>query len=260
MLKYTRYYALLALIITIASCKLDPLILPESVRQVFTKQTTGQSRQVPKRKIPSIPQYLACVPANYNDLPLQKWPLMINLHGMGERGDDSAEIERVKNELTRNVESNHVPAILICPQLTKVYTAWYTPDLDSLVAQVKEKYNIDDKRIIVIGYSLGAKGVWDWTMANPVQFSCAVPIAGWGEASKASVLKNLPVWAFHNKYDDFINAYSTTSIIDAIKAAGGKKTKLTLYEASGHGGWPETYNNPDVINWMLAQKKSILSY
>lgn len=255
MLKYIPYCAMIALFITLAGCKSDPLILPDSVKQIFTKQTPGQSRQLPERKIPSIPQYLASVPANYNDNLLRKWPLMINLHGTGERGDDSTQLSLVQNDLTRNIENNQVPVILICPQLTKSYSVWYAPDLDSLVAQVKQKYNIDDTRIMVIGYSLGAKGVWDWTMSNPTQFSCSVPIAGFGDVSKAASLINLPVWAFHNKYDDFIDAYSTTSIIDAIKAAGGTKTRLTLYEASGHGGWPETYKNPEVITWMLAQKK-----
>lgn len=263
-LKKNILYILSGILLLVSACKKDTPQLPRQkdpdpdpiATRPFVPQQVGQSYHKPDTANPSIPQYLANVPSTYNADPTKKWPLMISLHGAGERGKDSIDIQKLeRQDLNKTFRTKDLPCILISPQLISYYTAWQPNDLEKLLAEIKKHYNIDENKIILTGYSLGAHGVWDWGMANPANFSCIVPIAGWADKTNAAKLKNTYVWAFHNKKDTAVKLAGSQDMINAIKAAGGKKAIITVYDAAGHNAWSRTYTNVDVMDWMLAQKK-----
>lgn len=237
---------------TVIDSILDPILT-----RPFVKQTPGQSYHRPDVANPSIPHYLANIPLTYNDEPKKKWPLIISLHGAGERGKDSIDIQKVeKLDLTRVFRRDNPQAILISPQMISYYTAWQPGDLEKLLVEIKKHYNIDDNRIVLTGFSLGAKGAWDWGMANASNFAAVVPVSGWADKTNAAKLKDTYVWAFHNKDDTAVRLAGSQDMINAIKKAGGKKAIITIYEGITHNAWSRTYTNADVMSWMLSQKKN----
>jgi predicted esterase len=202
----------------------------------------------------SIQQYLAYTPKGYdaND-KTKKWPLVIFLHGSGERGTD---INRVKTngfpKLCMNNDTDY-QFVMISPQLTPNID-WNTWHLQAFFQEVVSLYNIDPSRIILTGLSLGGGGTWLWANDNPQNFAAIVPVCGWGAPSQACKLKNVAVWAFHGDKDTTVPTSSSVAMIDALKACGANPT-LTLYPGVGHDSWSRTYSNPEVVNWIMKQKK-----
>ena len=194
-------------------------------------------------------QYLLYIPDGYNRT--KKWPLVLFLHGAGERGSN---IDSVKRHGPPKLvdQGKNFPFILVSPQCPSDET-WSVRVLKSLLDDIRTRYSIDPSRIYVTGLSMGGFGTWKLAMAYPDQFAAIAPICGGGDTSAVSVLKNTPVWAFHGKQDKVVPIERSESLVKALKDCGGN-VRFTVYPDVGHDSWTDTYNNPEFYRWLLAQR------
>lgn len=194
--------------------------------------------------------------------PGKTYPLVLFLHGAGERGDDNkAQLKHGVPAIIRNAEKLGTPVFLLAPQCPA--NGWWSTRgkdgenalLDAVLALVDEKlkqHPIDPKRFHVTGISMGGYGTWEMLSRVPDRIASAVPICGGGNPKLAGKFKDVPVWAFHGEADEVVPAERTREMIAAMEQAGGKP-KTTYYPEVGHNSWTRTYNNPEVIRWMLEQ-------
>ena len=218
----------------------------------FVRQQTGVSfRKVNNPK--GITDYVLQIPASYNDQKTVKWPVIIFLHGIGERGND---LNQVKNAglAGKAAADPNFPFIVISPQC-KTDSWWDNPSLDALYADVLKQYNIDPQRIYLTGLSMGGYGTWDWAQNAPDKFAAIVPICGGGTPANACVLKSVPVWAFHNADDPTVSVYNSRDMVDALVKCCSNLVKYTENPTGGHDAWTKAYNDPALYDWIKAQKK-----
>ena len=195
--------------------------------------------------------YLLYLPKDYDKR--ESWPLLLFLHGAGERGVD---LERVKTHGPPKLIAGgkDFPFIVVSPQCPK--DRWWEPvELVSLLDEVGEKYNVDSDRIYVTGLSMGGFGAWRLAFHAPDKIAAIAPICGGGETYWARRFAHLPVWAFHGAKDTGVPPQRSRGMVDALKKSGGAP-KLTIYPEAGHDSWTETYDNPKFYEWLLEQKKS----
>ena len=195
--------------------------------------------------------YLLYLPEGYGKKGT-KWPLLLFLHGAGERGTD---VELVKRHGPPGlVEAGEkYPFILFSPQCP-VDEYWSVPVLKALLDGILERYRVDRSRIYLTGMSMGGNGTWRMATAHPDIFAAVAPICGWGDTTRVSALREIPVWAFHGKKDPVIDFERGESMVNSLKSAGGN-VRFTAYPEAGHDSWTETYTNPEFYAWLLGQKK-----
>lgn len=201
--------------------------------------------------------YQLFVPRGYAAMPKQQWPLVIFLHGSGERGSD---IERVKVNGPPKIVVNHPgsPFLMISPQLEEGGD-WNQQTLERLLARIRKAYRVDPSRIYLTGLSRGGHGSWAWATARPDLFAALVPVAGRGDPAKACALKDMPVWALHGDNDDIVRPVGSFAVVEAIRACPGLtvQPRLTLYPATNHGSWEPAYDEDAVWRWMLEQRRAV---
>ena len=195
--------------------------------------------------------YLAYVPADYQKTK-EKYPLVLFLHGSGERGTD---IEKVKKHGPPMLieKGKQFPFIIVSPQCAPG-KSWDSELLINLLDSVMKKYRVDASRVYLTGLSMGGYGAWQFAIDYPERFAAVVPISGGGEPGDVWKLKNIPVWAFHGANDDVVPLKEDANMVDALKDCGGN-VKFTVYPELGHNAWATTYNNPEVYDWLLKQHK-----
>ena len=196
-------------------------------------------------------KYLLYLPDGYGTEGT-KWPLVLFLHGSGERGTDLGLVR--KHGPPMLVEAGRkYPFILVSPQCPEDED-WSVPVVKALVDRILERHSVDRSRIYLTGISRGGKGVWNTAIEYPDLFAAIAPICGWGDSTKVSVLKDVPTWVFHGKKDPVIAFEREESMVKNLKAAGGN-VRFTAYPEAGHDCWTETYQNPGLYEWLLQQKK-----
>lgn len=209
--------------------------------------------------------YLEYVPQDYSK-NTNKYPVVIFLHGIGERGTTSTDPTTLKTSvqkvarvgLAKNVKyGTQYPFILISPQLKSSYGTWPANYVIEVVNHVKKYLRIDEKRIYITGLSLGGFGTWTTLGAYPEVFAAAVPICSGGNAlSKACAIasENVGVWAFHGTGDNIVSYTVTTKMVNAINSCTPKPSplaKTTLFSGLGHNIWDKVYKETDALKWML---------
>jgi len=195
--------------------------------------------------------YLLALPKNYDKQ--DSWPLVLFLHGAGERGDD-LELVKMHGPPKLIGEGKEFPFIVVSPQCPK--DVWWEPiELTALLDQVVKTHNVDKDRIYVTGLSMGGFGTWRLAAFTPDRFAAIAPICGGGEPYWARRFSHLPTWAFHGAKDQGVPLERSQEMIDAMKEKGGEP-KLTVYPEAGHDSWTETYNNPEFYKWLLEQKRN----
>jgi len=221
-----------------------------------SEKTGGQSKQMLRKKIVKIADcnYLLYLPADYGKDD-KKWPLILFLHGAGERGSN---VEVVKNNGLPNMIANgkSFDFIIVSPQCPK--DIWWPEQTDVLIAlldEIEAKYRVDTDRVYLTGLSMGGFGTWTLAEQYPQRFAAIAPICGGSEQYAASRLKKVPVWAFHGAKDNVVPLARSQAMVTAIKNAGGD-AKLTIYPEAQHDSWTETYNNPELYQWFLSHRIS----
>jgi predicted peptidase len=195
--------------------------------------------------------YLLYLPEKYSEDD-KKWPLMIFLHGSGERGSD---VNQVKLHGPPKVveKKKDFPFILIAPQCP-TGESWDVHALDKLLDDALTKYRVDTDRIYLTGLSLGGGATWRWASTHPERFAAIIPIAGFGDPKLGSTLKHVPVWAFHGRLDTTVKVAESEKLVEAVKEVGGN-ARLTIYPLGIHDVWTETYDNPEIYKWLLEHKR-----
>jgi predicted esterase len=184
----------------------------------------------------------------------KRWPLMLFLHGAGERGDN---LQLVKAhgppKVADKLDAKSFPFILVAPQCP-ANKLWSIKPLLALLDKVMREYPVDPARVYLTGISMGGFGTWALAAEAPARFAAIAPICGGGDPASAPKLKKVPIWTFHGAKDTVVPIELTQKIVDAVKKAGGE-VKFTIYPEASHDSWTATYNNPALYRWLLAQKK-----
>jgi len=200
--------------------------------------------------------FLLHLPKEYNDLQSNKWPLIIFLHGAGERGDN-VEIIKEHGGLPKVIENGlELPCVVASPQCPA--NSFWVNELQNLnyfIDTLVEGYNIDIHRIYLTGMSMGGFGTWYLAMAYPEKFAAIAPICGGGMSWNAKVLNKIPVWAFHGAKDPVVPLFESENMIETLKNCGAKEVKFTVYPEAKHDSWTETYMNKDLYKWFLSHRK-----
>jgi predicted peptidase len=199
----------------------------------------------------------------------QKWPLVLFLHGSGERGNDNQlQIVHIRDLFLNKANLVKYPAFVLAPQcpLGKrwVETHWgvskhFMPDSPSdaviavmrLIEELILEYPIDTSRIYVTGLSMGGFGTWDLICRYPDKFAAAAPVCGGGDISRAKIIKDIPIWVFHGSNDRVVKVKLSRDMVNAIRANGGKP-KYTEYPGVGHDSWINAYKEKNFLTWLFS--------
>jgi len=195
---------------------------------------------------------LVRVPDGYNDTPAKQWPLILFLHGAGERGND---LTKIKNQGPQAyIDQGHpLPFIVVSPQCPEGED-WSPRKLAKLLNEIEAGYGVDPKRIYVTGLSLGGRGTYDLAAAYPQKFAAIAVLSARDSPEIADRLRTVPVWIFHGGDDQVVPVSYSRAIADRLRKAGGD-VKLTIYPGVGHGGWDKIYADPALYAWFLVHAR-----
>lgn len=200
-------------------------------------------------------EYWLFLPKGYDASDQTKpWPLMIFLHGHGERGDNLNKV-KLWGPPKRAEKEPDFPFVLVSPQLPDKYHSWQVSQLEQLVEHSVESLNVDPDRVYLTGLSMGGRGSWALAAKTPERFAAVIPICGGGKPRTASQLLNVPIWAFHGDADRVVPVDETKEMVKSIKEQGGEKVKMTIYPGVNHNSWSRTYANPEIYQWLLKQRR-----
>ena len=202
----------------------------------------------------------------------KKYPLVLFLHGAGERGtDNAAQLKHGAPLFAKPEVREKYPCYVLAPQCPpdKTWSAvkgWTGPNtygeqptepmklvLAALEAVLKE-FPVDADRLYVTGLSMGGYGTWDLLTRAPGRWAAAAPVCGGGDAARIAVAKGVPVWAFHGANDPVVPVVRTRELIAALTAAGGAPM-FSEYPYVQHDSWSLAYGEPELLPWMFAQKR-----
>ncbi|MBU3189382.1 prolyl oligopeptidase family serine peptidase [Clostridium bowmanii] len=198
-------------------------------------------------------EYLLYLPEDYSKETDKKWPLVLFLHGSGERGEN---VEMVaKHGIPKLAEEKKFPFIALSPQCpTNSNWEMQKDAVLALLHEAFESLSIDKDRVYLTGLSLGGYGTWSLSQQYPELFAAIVPICGGGLPINVSRIKDIPVWAFHGAKDDIVPIDETERMVQALQKINGN-VKYTIYSEATHDCWSQAYNEPELYKWLLAQKK-----
>lgn len=206
--------------------------------------------------------YLFYLPKDYNAKSREKWPLMLFLHGAGERG---ADVQRaaIHGPMKLVRQGTNFPFIIVAP-LCPAGQIWDNDALLQLLDHATKKFAVDTNRVYLTGLSMGGYGVWSLGLSNPERFAAIAPICGGGEfitpylaeGDQAKALKTLGVWAFHGAKDASVPLEESQRMVGLLKKVEVEEVKLTIYPEAQHDSWSETYQNPELYEWLLKHRRT----
>lgn len=203
-----------------------------------------------------------------NPQALERFPLIIFLHGSGERGSDNeAQLKHIKNLVLDTKNRGKYPCYVLVPQCPKgqlwaehnkdgsVKSQPTTPTklLLEVIDKISKEYPIDQSRTYITGVSMGGYGTWDLLARYPEKFAAGIPVCGGGDERTASKMKEIPIWAFHGAKDDIVPARLSRKMIQAIQKVGGQPG-YTEYPDIKHDSWVQAYQEPHLLPWLFKQK------
>jgi predicted peptidase len=214
--------------------------------------------------------YRLLQPDDYD--PKKVYPLVVFLHGAGERGEDNeAQLRHGVTEFASPQNRKRYPCFVAAPQCPAgqkwADVDWGAPShrmtpepagptrlVLELIDQLQKSYPIDPRRIYLTGLSMGGFGTWDLLVRRPDLFAAAVPVCGGGDETQAAKIAHVPVWAFHGTLDDTVEVERSRNMIAALEKAGGRP-RYTEYPDEGHFSWVPAYRAPEMMRWLFAQKR-----
>lgn len=222
--------------------------------------------------------YRILKPDNYN--PSKKYPLILFLHGAGERGNDNeAQLVHGSSLFLRDSIREQFPAFVVFPQcpaasywsnvnivtdsVSKKRTFEFRTGgeptiamqmLEKLITQLKKDYSIDKKRMYVGGLSMGGMGTFELVRRNPSLFAAAFPICGGAHPATAPLLLKTNWWIFHGLKDDVVYPELSKKMADAIERRGGQM-KLSLYPNANHNSWDSAFAEKGLLPWLFSNHK-----
>lgn len=217
------------------------------------RQTPAQLKQTVEKR--AALDYLVALPDGYDDDAQRAWPVVLFLHGMGERGSNVNDIKR--HGPPKLIEAGQsYDAIIVSPQCPES-TIWshQTDALMALLDKIENEYRVDVDRVYLTGLSMGGYGVLALGSRHPERFAAVVPICGGGSRIELVTLRGMPMWFFHGGADPVVPAEESVRLVEHLNR-GGQQAKLTVYPGVDHDSWTPTYNDPEMWGWMLRQKRT----
>lgn len=216
------------------------------------KQTSTTTEVVTR----STQNYLLYLPKNYDDDNSAKFPLMLFLHGAGERGNNEMAKVKAHGPPKLIAAGRDFPCIVVSPQCP-TGRWWDAAELAGLLDHIEATHRVDKNRIYLTGLSMGGYGTWALAMHQPDRFAAIAPVCGGGNAVAAKYTKPVtaPVWAFHGAKDNVVPMGQSKAMVAAMKHHK-QKAKLTIYPEAGHDSWTETYNNEELYTWFMKHDRS----
>ena len=198
-------------------------------------------------------RYLLYLPGDYDQAKDTAWPLVLFLHGSGERGDD---VDRVKiHGPPKLVASGKQFPFVLCSPQCPANSRWNADELDQLVDTLASTYRIDRQRLYVTGLSMGGSGTWSLIAAQPDKYAAAMPLCGRGDLQAIDKLAKTPTWVLVGGKDRPETVQNCQDMANALTKAGGKG-RFTLYFELPHDCWTTTYNAGETYDWLLAQRRA----
>lgn len=232
-------------------------------------------------------EYLLSLPIGYDAAADKQWPVILFLHGSGERGTDpwlvakhgppklirgdapAAAVATAPKETIETLGQGKQAAdqlrknfIVVSPQCP-TGSSWDDDAVLALLDEVAAKHKTDAHRIYLTGLSMGGYGTWSVGLKFPERFAAIVPICGGGQSSdvrrslraKRTAFLSLGVWAFHGGKDTTVPLEESETMIAALKKAGVTDVQFTVYPEAKHDSWTETYANPELYTWLLKHQR-----
>ncbi len=200
-------------------------------------------------------RFLLSLPGGYAADDKKKWPLVVFLHGSGERGTD---LELVKKHGPPKLlaAGRKFEAIIASPQCLP-RQVWNPHGIKALTDHLTQTLRVDTDRIYLTGLSMGGYGTWETALEYPDTYAAIVPICGgagvrWVMADR---IRHLPVWIFHGAKDTAVSPDLSKKMHEALIKAGGA-SKFTLYPDAAHDSWSVTYDDPQMWKWLFEQRRS----
>jgi predicted peptidase len=203
----------------------------------------------------------------------ERYPLVVFLHGAGERGrDNEKQLKYLPTWMAEPPLRQRHPCFLLAPQCREgerwVDVSWadkkstpqgpLTTDLLAAVAAMQYVIShaaVDPARIYLTGLSMGGFGTWDLAARQPERFAAILPICGGGDEATAPRLAKLPIWCFHGDADETVPVERSRSMLAAVRAAGGSP-KYSELPGVGHDSWTPAYRDPAVLDWLFTQRQA----
>ncbi len=203
-------------------------------------------------------EYLLYLPQGYDDDQAKRWPLVLFLHGAGERGSDLNKVRvhgipRVVEQEKSRIKA--FPFIAVSPQCP-AGSRWTQQllALSALLDEIEATHRVDADRVYVTGLSMGGYGTFALAAAEPQRFAAIVPVCGGGQPSEARSYPHVPAWVFHGAKDEVVPLANSADMVQALARAGGSP-RFTVYPDAKHDSWTATYNDPDLYKWLMAQRR-----
>ena len=196
---------------------------------------------------------LVSLPDGYDAEPGRAWPLLLFLHGAGERGDSLAAVG-IHGPLKERRQGRDLPFVIVAPQVPEG-ERWTVGRVAAALDDALATYRVDADRVYLTGLSMGGFGTWEAIQRMPGRFAAAVPVCGGGLPLGVETAREVPVWAFHGAMDSVVPVEMSVGMVRALRRAGGD-VRFTVYPDADHDSWSETYANPEVYDWLLAHRLS----
>ncbi len=198
--------------------------------------------------------YMLYLPPGYKPGARERYPLILFLHGFGERGSDIEKL-KVHGPFKEIAKGRQFPCIIVAPQMPETQTSWDVDILSGLLDEIESKYPVDKTREYVTGISMGGFGTWALAAYTPSRFAAVAPICGGGNFLSAYQLKALPIWAIHGDQDPAVPISQDQAMVDAVKRVGGD-VKFTVVAGGGHDVWSDVYAGSEIYDWLLSHRRT----
>jgi len=184
--------------------------------------------------------------------PENGFPVLLFLHGAGERGDD---LELVKKHGPPSFldDTSSFPFLVLSPQCPND-SEWESYSLLILLNEIALIANVDTSRFYVTGLSMGGDATWELAMEAPEKITAIAPICSEGDVSRACTLRDIPIWVFHGAEDDVVPSSKSDEMVKALQDCDAY-VRYTLYPDVDHFSWVPAYKDPELYKWLLQQEK-----
>ncbi|HUR59831.1 MAG TPA: prolyl oligopeptidase family serine peptidase [Opitutaceae bacterium] len=219
-------------------------------------------------------RYLLHVPAGAEADPDRRWPVLLFLHGAGERGDDlwrvaihgppkllrgTGPLTEAETAAARVLAENFIVVAPQCP----AGASWDDEAVLALLDAVQAKQKVDPARVYLTGLSMGGYGTWSLASRYPERFAAVVPICGGGQTislllatnEKKAALRTLGFRVFHGARDPTVPVNESERLVALLKRGGVTDLELTIYPEARHDSWTETYANAELYTWLLRHER-----
>lgn len=228
-------------------CSLAGLHADEQTAHVYQKEVRQEQKL----------EYWLSLPDGYGADTSREWPMILFLHGAGERGTDLKQVLR-HGPPKLVAQGKKLPFVIVSPQCP-AGVSWDDRALMGLLDEILDTHRVDPKRVYLTGLSMGGYGSWTLAFKHPGKFAAVAPICGGGATidiklarrMEGNPLKSLPFWVFHGEKDTTVPPEESERLIRELKNIGNTNVRFTFYPEAGHDSWTASYDNPELYDWFF---------